>query len=415
MFFLALRHLSSRPRQTILIILGIVLGTTAYVVISGMMLGFQEFLREQLINNDAHIRIQSKKEIINPQNMEDAFFDSETALWLSPPSGRRDYSRILNPQGWFDRLESNPEITAFSPQLTAQVIFRRSNASIPGRLIGSDPAKQVHVTNIQEYMTQGEFASIGQSGNRIVVGEGLLKELGARVTETILISVGKEGVQPFKIVGSFRLGIQTIDDTTAFGSLRDVQRLQGFPNQISDIAIKVVQPDRARNLADQWASLSEERVTSWDQANQNILSVFKTQDIVRNSMTIAILVVAAFGIYNILSILVSQKKREIAILRSMGFESRDISGLFFMQGLMLGLVGGIGGLIIGYLACRYMATIQVGEGRLGRTGYMLMSYNFTIYLKAFALAMLSSSFASWLPARSAGKLTPINIIRTENS
>ncbi len=132
-------------------------------------------------------------------------------------------------------------------------------------------------------------------------------------------------------------------------------------------------------------------------------------------MTISILVVAGFGIYNILTMAVNQKRREIAILRSMGFEPKDIIQLFLTQGLILGSTGSTVGLGLGYLFCRIMEQIPVSSQRLMGGGKMLVSFDPLIYVKAFILGFLAAIVASLLPARSAGKLEPIEIIRSDAS
>jgi lipoprotein-releasing system permease protein len=124
--------------------------------------------------------------------------------------------------------------------------------------------------------------------------------------------------------------------------------------------------------------------------------------------------VAGFGIYNILSILVNQKRREIAILRSIGYDSTDIRSLFLSQGVMLGFVGGILGIGLGYVVCRYMATIPFSGGGMMKSGQtMMVSFDPRIYVQGFFMAFLSSSISSVLPARAAAHMTPIDIIRSE--
>jgi lipoprotein-releasing system permease protein len=415
MYFLAIRHLLSRKRQSLLTLIGIVLGTAAYVVISGMMLGFQSFIVDQLVNNDAHIRISSREEIITDHSMDEDFFGSDALVdWKSPPSGRRDNPYILYPRSWTERLDLEPEVAAYSQQLVSQVIVTRGKVSTAARLVGSDPSRQLQVTNIENYMVQGKFTDIGMSGSRIVVGDGLLKQLGAKVPETVLLSVGKGVAQPFKIVGSFHLGVKGLDDAMIFGALTDAQKLNGTPSRISDIAVRLFDVVKSRALASQWNFISQEKVQSWDQANEGIMSVFKTQDIVRNSMTISILIVAGFGIYNILSMAVNHKRREIAILRSMGYEASDITRLFLIQGVILGAVGGVLGCLLGYGLCEVMARIPIADRGLGGN-HMIIVFFPGIYIRGFLLAFLSASVASFLPARSAGKLSPIEIIRGENS
>lgn len=415
MLFLALRHLLARKRQTFLMLVGILLGTAAYVVISGMMMGFQTFIIDQLVNNDSHIRISACEELIEEHSLDREFYGDALVSWVSPPSGRRDNAYLLYPQGWFERLQRDPRVKAFSPQIQTQVIATRGRASLGARLVGTEPERQSQVTTISKYMLRGSFEEIGTSGNRIIVGEGVLKKLGAAMNETLLLSSGKGAPQPFKIVGVFNLGIKSLDESMIFGALSDVQKLNQTPSRLTDIAVRLVDLDLVDEAADSWAMISEDKVQSWSQANEGTLSVFKTQDIVRNSMTISILVVAGFGIYNILSMAVAHKRREIAILRSMGFDPGDILRLFLIQGLVLGALGGILGSIIGYIASLYLSTIEVSSQRMLGGGTMMISFAPSIYVKGFLLAFLSSAGASLLPARSAGRLQPIEIIRTESS
>lgn len=416
MFFLALRHLSSRKRQTLLTLLGILLGTAAYVTISGMMLGFQVFIIDQLVNNDAHVRISAREEILTQESLRGAYWNNDTIVnWLKTPSGRKDNPYILAPFTWLVRLNNDARVAAASPQLVSQAIATHGKVTASARLIGSMPEKQTKVSNIESHMLQGKFQDIGNSGSRIAIGDGLMKILGAAMNESILLSVGKGVPQPFKIVGVFNLGIKTLDDSSIFGALTDVQKLNNTPSRVSDIAVRLSDVTMASSLASTWNLLGQEKVQSWDQSNEGIMSVFKTQDIIRNFMTISILIVAGFGIYNILSLAVNHKRREIAILRSMGFEPRDITELFLTQGVLLGVVGGICGCIVGLIACFLISKIEVSASRGLGANHMFVSFSGFIYMRAFLLAFLASSFAGYLPARAAGKLEPIDIIRSENN
>jgi lipoprotein-releasing system permease protein len=411
MIFLSLRHLMARKKQSFLILLGITIGTAAYVAISGMMIGFQTFILEQLVNNEAHIRISSREDILTALEMN-AFPEVDHLFWSIPPSGRKDSTKIEYPMGWFLKLDSDEDVAAYSPQVVAQVIFSQAKVTRSGRIIGSQFERQMKVTNIEKYMKNGSFKDLGHSGNRLIIGSKLMEQLGTRLSETIFIATGNEAPQPFKIVGVFETGIRGIDEGTTFISLVDAQKLRGRPSEITDIAVRLFDPSKAQEISDFWKLSTTDKVLSWQESSASILSVFKTQDIVRNSMTIAIIVVAGFGIYNILSILVNQKKRDIAILRSMGFTPNDIVKLFFNQGLLLGLVGGIIGLFLGNIICHIMAQIEVVPGRMSGPGNkMIISFTSIIYIKAFSIAMLSSVFSSIIPAREAGKLAPMEIIR----
>jgi lipoprotein-releasing system permease protein len=422
MFFLAIRHLVSRKKQTVLTLLGILFGSMAFVAISGFMLGFQYFLLDQLINNDAHIRVSAREDRIDrsvamrdlyggPKASTKATSPPALVAWVTEPSGTRSNPKIENPRGWAEILGHDPRVEAYSPQFSSQVLFSLGAISANGRLIGSEPAMQVKVTNIENYVQTGKFTDISTGGNRLIVGTGLLKKLGSTDGSTIFVSNGRGRPTPFKIIGTFETGNRQLDDSTAFAALIDVQRLSGQQDEINNIAVRLWDFNRARDVAHDWQAVSVDKVESWDEINAAFLNVFQIQDATRYLMIAVILLVAGFGIYNILNVVVSQKKKEIAILRSIGYEQGDILKLFFLQGIILGVVGSALGLALGYVACLGLEQVRFG-GPMGGGTYMKVSFDPMIYVRAFLFGSLSSAFASLMPARAAGKLTPIDIIRS---
>jgi lipoprotein-releasing system permease protein len=405
----------SRKKQTLLILLGIIIGIAAYVILTGIMFGFQEYITDQLINNNFHIDISAREEYLKTNDLDTVFFKPSILVnWLRPPSGRRDSLRIENPTGWYQTLSQDNRVLAYASQLQIQAIARNGKATQTIQLIGCRPEDQIKVTNIANYMTEGNFTDIAQGGNRLLVGKKLLAILGANPSDNILISSAKGKIIPFKVVGTFELGIRSADESRGYALLEDVQKLNQTPGYISDIMVRLQDVSQAKTIADAWMTWSPDKILSWDEAFANILSVFKFQDFIRNFMSLSILLVAGFGIYNILNILISQKRSEIAILRAMGFDRGDIVRLFMFQGLILGFVGGCVGLLLGYLVCSYMSTLPAIGGRMGGPGqHMLISYNIIIYIHAFLLAVGVSFFSSILPSWYAGKLSPIDIIRSE--
>lgn len=414
MGFLALRHLLSRKKQTALTLGGILLGTAGYIVISGFMLGFREFILDQLVNNNAHVLISAREDFLSDHLLDKEFFgDAAHVFWPVPPSGRKDSARLQNPEGWYRRLDADPRVYAYSPQLTSQVIVTKTQVTLNGTLIGCNPTRRQEVTNIRDYMVAGKFADIAGGGNRLIAGTGLLKKVGARVGSTLNLSSGKGAPVPFKIVGAFETGIQQVDDVTLYGDLVDVQRINETPSRVNEIAVRLKDVTGARRVAEDWQTTTREKVQSWDQINAHFLSVFRIQDFVRYTMVAVVLLVAGFGIYNILNMLVTQKRREVAILRSMGYLPSQVLSLFFTQGLVLGLIGGAIGMLVGYIACLYLQTLPFEGPGGGGPGHFMISFHLRFYTAGFVMAVLASAVASILPARAAGKLTPVEIIRSE--
>ncbi|MCC6278683.1 MAG: ABC transporter permease [Oligoflexia bacterium] len=412
MFFLAIRHLLSRKKQTALILSGISLGSLIYVAIAGIQLGFREFIVEKLVDSDGHIRITGHEEEISKENMQPIFFPEEKTLvrWHVPPTGKRDEPHIIYAQGWYERLSQSPDVVAYAPQLKAQALFSRGRIRQSGMLIGIDVDKQVRVTKLSQDINEGSLQAIGSSGNRVVVGSGLLKKLGAQLGDTLFLTTGSGPASPFKVVGILETGVHQLDETMAYGSLTDVQQLSGNPGRVSDISVRLDSVDDAQFIANRWGSFVREKVQSWDMANANFLQLFLIQDVVRNFITISIMIVAAFGIYNVLSIIVNQKRREIAILRALGFSPKQVERLFLQQGLILGLIGAVVGLGLGFLLCVYIDNLDIKA--LGPRGFII-SYKPSIYIQGFLMAVAASLVAGFIPARAARKMTPVDIIRSE--
>ncbi len=412
MFFLAIRQLLSRKRQSLLILIGIILGTAAYIIISSIMLGFQQFIIDQLINNDAQIRISAPEEYINENEINNKMFHHDKIVdWFVQPSGRRDQSRLDNPYFWFKKLSSDRQVSAFSTQLIIQAILYKGKIRQAIKLIGTDPSAQLKVTTINHYMIAGQFSNIKDGGNRIILGAGLMQILGLHIDDNVFVSVGEHGATKFKIVGVFRLGIKQLDDSTAYADINDIQKINQTPNQISDFIVRLKKVSLANEIAENWSHLSDDKILSWDKSNANVLSVFTTQSLIRDFMVIAILLVGCFGIYNVLNAIINQKKQEIAILRALGFTPKEVRNLFSYQGLLIGVMGGIIGIILGFVACFLIQYIPFIPNEIGQYKYLMVSFSPEIYFYAFLLAFVSAIIASILPAKDASRMTPIDIIR----
>ena len=196
-----------------------------------------------------------------------------------------------------------------------------------------------------------------------------------------------------KIIGTFNTGDRRSDEHNIYASMTTVQKATSSPGEVTSIIVKIKEFSRAAEIATEWSTLSRDRVESWDQLNRDHLSMMSTQDIVRLVTTSAFIVIVAFGIYNILNMVVNHKKRDIAILRSIGFDEKDTSFLFLIQGILIGLAGGIAGLLIGFAACLYIETIKIPMGRQ----HMMISWDIMIYVRAFHACIRRINHCEFFP------------------
>ncbi len=414
MIFLAIRYLLEKKKQTFFTLLGVFFGTMAYVSVSGFFVGFQGYMVDQLVNNSAQIHIQARQDTLHEHQLDKIFYKDNFShvFWASRPSGVLGYQGVQNPQEWYKGLSADPRVEAYSPLITVGGLLTISKISLSANLIGCIPSQQSKVTRIADYMVEGRFNDVASGGHRIILGDELMKRLGGAIGQYILISVGTFAPVPFKIVGRYATGNRGAD-LQAYGALEDIQILRRTPNRVSEIAVRLKDYTQSPYIAKNWSMIAPELTESWEQQNANILSVFKIQNALRFSMIMTVLIVAGFGIYNILNMTVNQKRQDIAILRSMGYDTFDIIALFFSQGVILGTLGAFFGVIAGYIFCRYLQTIPfMTITSANPQGHLHISLNPKIYIQACLLALFAASLASILPARAAGKLTPIDIIRS---
>jgi len=411
--YLAVRQMLSRKRQTALIFLGISFGTMIYIVIAGLQFGFRGYLTEQLLNNTAHVLIKGSEQNIEEKELRPRFFSKNIFVkWITPPAGKRQEAKLGNPQGWFDLLQKDPNVVAYAPRLSINGIVTNGRYRHSVGITGIVPTKQMKITSLEDYMLNGSLKNLAGGGSKIILGSGVLKSIGAKVGDTVKLSTGLGEARPFKIVGKLHLGNEQMDDVMALGNIRDIQALNHTPGRVSEISVALIDISLSGTLAEKWSLYTKDKVQGWEEANAQFMQMITIQDIMRLIMTGAILLVAGFGVYNVLSIMINQKKKEIAILRSIGYGPDKILQLFLYQGFFLGVGGGLLGLFFGWglnmLLLQYELSFEVG-----RDNHLPISFDISIYVTAFVAAQVAAGIASFFPARAASKLTPLEIIREE--
>ncbi|HOQ11805.1 MAG: Macrolide export ATP-binding/permease protein MacB [Spirochaetes bacterium ADurb.Bin218] len=407
MWFLALKHIVSRKSQSILTLLAIVFGAAGYIVLSGIQIGFQNYMISNLIERSGHIIVTPKDEFIDEDSVNKIFAGDKNYVWLNKPSGRRSNTGLTQISKWYKKLSQDPEVSGYSPTITQEAIASRGGFKQTVNLVGIDPIKHKKTTTFHEDITYGSLESLNNGLSVILVGERLLLLLGVKVNDTINISTANGNVIPMKIIGTFDTGEIHSDVRTIYASLATVQNVAGTPGKIDSIIIKIKNYSKAADVATKWNMESSDTVESWDQRYKSRLEMMKTQDTIRNITTISFIIIIAFGIYNILNMAVNHKTKDIAILRSIGFNQNDTVFLFLIQGALLGLIGGILGVSAGFGICKLLESMKIQMGP--RT--MTIAWDIAIYLKAFFLVTFSALIASYFPAKAAGKLSPIEIIR----
>lgn len=405
---LARGMLARRRRQTLVSVAGVALEVAFFIAIASMMRGFQSYFISQIIDVAPHITI--KDEMRTPPRQAAVLAHPGGAVAVS---GVKPRDRVRGIRAAGDKLtilEAMPGVAA-APILTGQALLRYGTRDVSATLLGIEPPRQERVSNIGKDMVAGRLEDLRTTANGVILGAGLAQRLGAGVGDTVSAVSPAGTVLPMRIVGLFQTGLTALDNMQGYTLLKVGQVLQNRPNVVNQIQVRLQDVTRAEPLAREIEARFGDRTESWEEQNANFLTVFVIQNAVMYSVTGAILLVAAFGIYNIISTVVFEKTRDIAIMKSLGFTGRDIQLLFLIQGVVAGLLGAALGCALGALMIEGLGQVRFGiETPAGQDRFVLVK-DWRIYAMASFFAVMAAGIAAVIPARRASRLDPVQVVR----
>lgn len=404
---IAVRHLGSRVRQSVVSILGVATGVGFSIAMAALMEGSLLDFQQTLIEASPQILIKDEYRDPPLQPAVLAFGGAVEIDGMKPKDEQRGIKRARTVVAG---LETMPGVAA-APMLDGQVVVRFGGKDVAATLSGIDPERQVRVSQLAEDMTRGTVADLYSAANGIILGDGLARKLGARVGNLLSVSSSAGVLMKMKLVGLFHTGLVSIDETRGYALLKKAQVLQNRPNVINRIRVSV--PDLhqaravARRLEERIGYLSE----SWDEANEDILSALQVRNTIMYVVVGAIMLVAGFGIFNIVSTIIYEKAKDIAILKSLGFRDADVRRIFVIEGVATGVVGSVLGWALGFALCRALQSIEFTARWAVEMEGLPIHYDPKHYLIASTIAVASAGIAAYIPARRAARLNPVDIIR----
>lgn len=403
---IAWSHLSVRKRQTLASVLGVAMGVGFFISVSGMMKGFQDFFRTQIIESNAHIVMNDEVRYPALQPAEQIYAGDAVQVKRAFP--QEPVRGILGAANILDSLHQQGISAA--PVLRGQVLLRRSGRDAAVSMLGIDPDIEGTVTSLPEDLIAGSLTSLNSVPDGIIIGSLLADKLGANLGDSLIAATPASIITNLKIVGIFRTGLNQLDEGQAYIHLIKQQAIQNRPRVINEIRIRLPDVSRsipvAADLEARWGYKS----APWEETNSRVLAVFQIQNLIIYATVSAILIVAGFGIFNIISTVVLEKARDIAILRSIGLNSQNIASIFVIEGTVVGFLGSLMGWVIGYALSWGLEQIPA-PGASNPNQTLIVDSSFERYLLAGGLALVAAVLAGWLPARKAARLNPLVIVR----
>ncbi|HEY0007388.1 MAG TPA: ABC transporter permease [Tepidisphaeraceae bacterium] len=409
--FISMRYLLAHARQTLVCIAGVLISVTMFIVMTSMMSGFTDKFIIETVESSGHITVHDEPRQSQTPILQMHYPDPNALLALEGTKPRDVIEKIKNPTGLIAQLESMPGIVAAAPVVAGDAIATYGTKTATVAIYGVNPAKHLRVTTIGDDLVEGSFDRLETSADGIILGSGLVSVLGARLNDNLTLASPTGGRTLAKVVGIFSTGVTPVDYTRAYILQSSAETLLDKKNIVNEIVLRTTDYTQAREYAAQIESLCGYKTESWQEANANFLKIFRIQTIITYIITGALMIVAAFGVLNILIMAVLERVNDIAILKSFGLSRNDITKIYMVQGVVIGIIGSTLGLLCGKALVEILRRIPIKMEGLVKAEGLLMSEHNSDYIASFVASMIVVLIAAVYPARRAATYDPVEVIR----
>lgn len=410
-WFISMRYFLAHKRQSLVCIAGVTISVAMFIAMDAMMAGFTDKFIIETVESSGHILINDEPREQETPILQRVYKHPNALLSVVGVKPREQIKKIKNPEGLMRKLRRMPGIRAVAPEVEGQAIATYGTKTLNINIVGIEPEQQVKVTTIGEKIVAGGFGRLRSVADGVVLGRGVSQLLGANLDDTISLASATGGRATARVVGIFDTGVTPVDYSRVYMLMNNAQTLLDKKNVVNQITIRTDNYEKAQAYAAQIESIAGYKTESWQESNANFLKIFKIQQIVTYFITGALLVVAAFGVLNILIMAVLERVNDIAILKSFGLSRHDITLIYLFQGVVIGLIGSLLGLGIGKLAVEGLRRVPITMEGLIKAEGLLMSEHARQYVTAFVAAMVVVALAAVYPARRAAKYDPVEVIR----
>lgn len=402
-FEIALTHILTRKKQTIIASLGVTIGIALYIFSNSIVAGFGIYSKKNMFKSAPHLRVYRQEKISVP-----IFTLQESTVVILNPKITSLTKKIINPFKLIQEIKSEPYITHVAPQVNVDLFYVSGTAQLKGVGNGVNILEADAMFNIQSTILAGDLQKLMSDLNGIIIGNKIAEKLNVGLNDNIKVSSAQGVSRVMRIIGIYSSGNKAVDESKSYIHIAAAQQLvKQSSDYITDIYASTIDPDLSEKFADRLQQITTYEVEDWKTANADQLA----QDNMLGTMTplisFSIMLVAAFGIYNILNMTITQKLNDIAILKANGFRGNDIIKIFVLEAFIMGFIGTVLGISIGLLLVSIMQMVYIGPP----IGYFPIFHDPKVYGTGAVIGMLVALGAGYFPARKASKVDPVEIFR----
>jgi lipoprotein-releasing system permease protein len=404
--------LLARWSQTLVAAIGVTFSIAMFITLLSFMTGLNDLLDGLILNRTPHVRLYNEIQASKVQPIDYYAKYKNHYNFVSSVKPKNERLEIYNNAAIINTLKKDSRVLGIAPKITAQVFYNVGAIDLTGVINGIDVEAENKLFFFSNYVTAGNYIDLKNTPNSIILGKGAAEKMLTNIGDVIQVTTTKGERMQLKVVGYFQSGLQDLDKVQSYASIKTTQKLLGESNSyITDIQVKLNDINIAPATAIEYKNLFN--VESIDIKTAN--SQFETGSFVRSLISYAVgitlLIVAGFGIYNILNMMIYDKMDSIAILKATGFSGRDVNIIFIVIALSIGIFGGTLGLIFGFGFSALIDQIPFNTASLPTIKTYPINYNPKFYIIGAVFSLITTYMAGYFPSRKASKIDPVIIIR----
>jgi lipoprotein-releasing system permease protein len=411
-FRIALRFLTAKRRSMLMSLTGIIFGVGFFIVTQAQTSGFEEFFVRTILGTNGAIRIEDRFQdtifYINPTgNFNESLFQVET-----PREARKYIEGVEEPDAMMEALRKFQNVSGASTVVEGSVVADSSFKNDTAKVMGIRLEDHLAVSDLGSQVARGSgsLEDFRNTPQGLLIGKVLADRLAVSVGDSIILRAGQEQ-RRYRISAIYTTGVSDIDRVRIYMHLGEARSLLKKTTGASFIQIALFNRDRAPQDAQQMENVFRHSAKSWQEREESWLQAFNALQISAALTVSTIILISGLGMFNTLAMIVIEKTKEIAILRSMGYTREDIARIFIWLGATVLVLGTIGGWILGagvtYGVSKYPIKIR---GIFSADSFQV-NWSIWHYVVATVTASIVVMTAAVIPARRAAKLEPGDIIR----
>lgn len=407
----ALRFLTANKRSMAMSLAGIVFGVGFFIFSQAQTSGFEQFFIKTVLGTNGAIRVQDRiRATFSTMEMDEEKGGGGKGWVIENKENLKYIEGIEHPFEVIEAIRQFDSVTGVSEVLAGTVTVSNNFRSRSGTLYGVDIDRHAAVSDLENQIVFGNMESIRTKPNGILIGSAFARWIQAKIGDSLLVTA-KDVNRRFTVAGIFETGVSDIDRERIYMHLSEARSVLQRPHGASFLQVNLKNPLRAREEAERMMNTIYYHVASWQERERSWLDAFMVLRVSTALTVSTIILLSGLGMFNTLAMLVMEKTREIAILRSMGYTRKDISSIFLWQGALVLLAGTVSGWALAVFVTLGVSQLPFRVTGIFTTDSFVVHWSIWHYVLATLTAVVVVMAASFLPARRAARLEPGEVIR----